>query len=165
MTSSGSRNPGTADGGIELVTRNAQGAPAAPKPPQERSRPAAAPAKLSYKDQRRLAELDGLIHSLPQEIARQEAVMADPGLYARDPKAFDRAMKALDRGGERHDAADGRADQREALQAQVVDPRQEVSGEAVPGVVLLVAAAARAVPAQLQQDQRALADERREQGA
>jgi ATP-binding cassette subfamily F protein uup len=69
---------------------------AVPKPPAERPKPAAAPAKLSYKDQRRLAELDGLIHSLPQDIARHEATLADPGLYGRDPKAFDRAMQALE---------------------------------------------------------------------
>jgi ATP-binding cassette subfamily F protein uup len=73
-----------------------QAAAPAPRAEAQRPRPAAAPAKLSYKDQRRLAELDGLIHSLPQEIARQEAALADPGLYARDPQAFDRAMKGLE---------------------------------------------------------------------
>lgn len=50
--------------------------------------------KLSYKDQRRLEELEGLIERLPAEIARQDALLADPDLYARDPAAFDRAVKA-----------------------------------------------------------------------
>ena len=62
------------------------------RPPQPRRL-----AKLSYKDQRRLEELDRLIASLPGEIARLEAVVADPGLYARDPKAFNAAMTAMDK--------------------------------------------------------------------
>jgi ATP-binding cassette subfamily F protein uup len=52
--------------------------------------------KLSYKDQRRLEELDGLMPKLHDEIARHEATLADAGLYARDPAGFDRTMKALD---------------------------------------------------------------------
>jgi ATP-binding cassette subfamily F protein uup len=51
-------------------------------------------AKLSYKDQRRLEELDRLINALPLEIARIEAELADPSLYARDAAAFDRLMAA-----------------------------------------------------------------------
>ncbi|HEV7354022.1 MAG TPA: ATP-binding cassette domain-containing protein [Brevundimonas sp.] len=62
--------------------------------PPARPAPAAAPKKLSYKDQRRLEELEGLIGTLPAEIARQDALLADPDLYARDPAAFDRAVKA-----------------------------------------------------------------------
>jgi ATP-binding cassette subfamily F protein uup len=53
-------------------------------------------AKLSYKDQRRLEELDGLMPKLHDEIARHEHALADAGLYARDPAGFDRTMKALD---------------------------------------------------------------------
>ncbi|MDH4385987.1 MAG: ATP-binding cassette domain-containing protein [Caulobacter sp.] len=52
-------------------------------------------AKLTYKDQRRLEELEGLVASLPAEITRIEAVLADPGLYARDVATFDRTMKTL----------------------------------------------------------------------
>jgi ATP-binding cassette subfamily F protein uup len=62
--------------------------------PPARPALAAAPKKLSYKDQRRLEELEGLIERLPEEIARQDALLADPDLYARDPAAFDRAVKA-----------------------------------------------------------------------
>ncbi|OGN42255.1 MAG: elongation factor 3 [Caulobacterales bacterium RIFCSPHIGHO2_01_FULL_70_19] len=51
-------------------------------------------AKLSYKDARRLEEVERLMETLPTEIARQEAILADPDLYTRDPAAFDRAMKA-----------------------------------------------------------------------
>jgi ATP-binding cassette subfamily F protein uup len=55
--------------------------------------PAAAkkPAKLSFKDAHRLKELEGLLASLPDDIARHEAALADPDLYTRDRKAFDRA--------------------------------------------------------------------------
>ncbi|NBB15284.1 ATP-binding cassette domain-containing protein [Caulobacter sp. SLTY] len=65
-------------------------AKAAPPPPAKKA------TKLTYKDQRRLEELDGLLASLPAEIARLEAVLADAGLYARDPTTFDRTMKAMD---------------------------------------------------------------------
>jgi ATP-binding cassette subfamily F protein uup len=53
--------------------------------------------KLSYKDQRRLEELEGLIASLPGLIARHDADLADPDLYTRDRARFDRVMKAADR--------------------------------------------------------------------
>jgi ATP-binding cassette subfamily F protein uup len=62
--------------------------------------PAAAPkkaAKLTYKDARRLEELEKLLETLPADIARHDAALADPDLYARDPAAFDRAMKAAEK--------------------------------------------------------------------
>jgi ATP-binding cassette subfamily F protein uup len=62
---------------------------ATPEPPRAR------PSKLSYKDQRRLAELEALIEGAPAEIARLEAALSDPALYARDPAAFDRTSQAL----------------------------------------------------------------------
>lgn len=66
--------------------------PAAPAAPARK--PA---AKLSYKDARRLEELEGLLVRLPEEIVRWDAVLADPDLYARDPAAFDRAMRAAEK--------------------------------------------------------------------
>ncbi|MGJ3647441.1 ABC-F family ATP-binding cassette domain-containing protein [Sphingomonas sp. GlSt437] len=61
------------------------------------SAPAAAPAraKLTYKDQRDYDLLPARIEALDAAIARDEAAMADPGLYARDPAAFDRLTKAV----------------------------------------------------------------------
>ena len=50
------------------------------------------PAKLSFKDAHRLKEIEGLMETLPADIARHDATLSDPDLYARDPKAFDRAM-------------------------------------------------------------------------
>ena len=51
-------------------------------------------AKLTYKDQRRLEELERAIADLPGRIAALEAQMADPALYTRDPAKF-RATNAL----------------------------------------------------------------------
>jgi ATP-binding cassette subfamily F protein uup len=60
-------------------------------------RPASAtPVKLSYKDQRRLAELEALVHDLPGKIAALETALHDPELYGRDPAGFDRYTRALD---------------------------------------------------------------------
>ncbi|PZT96994.1 MAG: elongation factor 3 [Brevundimonas sp.] len=62
--------------------------------------PAVAPkktAKLSFKDAHRLKELESLIDALPAIIAKHDATLADPTLYARDPKAFDAAMKAAEK--------------------------------------------------------------------
>jgi ATP-binding cassette subfamily F protein uup len=64
----------------------------APPPPQPRKT-----VKLSYKDARRLEELETLLETLPATIARHDATLADPDLYARDPKAFDAAMKAAEK--------------------------------------------------------------------
>ncbi|MDP8917168.1 MAG: ABC-F family ATP-binding cassette domain-containing protein [Pseudomonadota bacterium] len=52
--------------------------------------------KLSYKDARRLEELEALMPRLADQIAAAERVLADPELYARDPGRFDATMRALD---------------------------------------------------------------------
>jgi ABC transport system ATP-binding/permease protein len=71
-------------------------APAAPsrrpvgKPPRS-----IAPAKLSYKEERRLAELETRMGELPAQIERLEHLLADPGLYGRDARAFESASQAL----------------------------------------------------------------------
>jgi ATP-binding cassette subfamily F protein uup len=61
---------------------------AAPPPPKQ--------TKLTYKDQRRLEEVEALMERIPAEIAKVESQLADPDLYARDPKAFDSLMKRLE---------------------------------------------------------------------
>ena len=74
--------------------------PAEDLPPVEEVRPkvakGAATAKLSYKDTRRLQELETLMPKLQGEIRGHEAALEDANLYARDPKRFDQVMKALD---------------------------------------------------------------------
>ena len=70
--------------------------PARPRPPPPARAPSAA-AKLSYKDERRLAELEAALPRLAQEIARLEQALADPDLYRRDPGRFAAASQALAR--------------------------------------------------------------------
>jgi ABC transport system ATP-binding/permease protein len=55
------------------------------------------PGKLTFKDAHRLKELEGLLVSLPEDIARHDATLSDPDLYTRDRKAFDRATANADR--------------------------------------------------------------------
>ena len=66
-------------------------------------RPWAAPIKLSFKDQRRLGDLEVRLTTLPPEIAALEHKLRDPALYTRDPAAFAKVSAALERA--RHDLA------------------------------------------------------------
>ncbi|MGD9740931.1 MAG: ABC-F family ATP-binding cassette domain-containing protein [Bauldia sp.] len=66
------------------------------------ARPAAAGAapnparrKLTFNDQQALKTLPQRMKKLGDEIRKQEAILADPSLYARDVKAFDKASAAL----------------------------------------------------------------------
>jgi ATP-binding cassette subfamily F protein uup len=62
--------------------------------------------KLSYKDQRDYDLLPKRIEELDNQIARDEAAMADPALYTRDPKRFDALMKAVAAARDEKDAAE-----------------------------------------------------------
>jgi ATP-binding cassette subfamily F protein uup len=68
--------------------------PATPAPAPKAAPPRA--GKLSYKDQRRLAELEILIAEAPPKVAGLEASLADPGLYGRDPEGFQALSRELD---------------------------------------------------------------------
>jgi len=68
----------------------------APTPPPAKPEPVKA-GKLSYKDQRRLGELETLIAQAPGKAAALEARLADPGLYGRDPAGFQNISRELDR--------------------------------------------------------------------
>ncbi|WP_269713937.1 ABC-F family ATP-binding cassette domain-containing protein [Caulobacter sp. NIBR2454] len=72
-------------------------AAAAPKAaaPAARAEPKKS-VKLSYKDQRRLEELEALVAKLPGDIAALDEKLGDPNLYTRDPATFDKTMKAAD---------------------------------------------------------------------
>ena len=75
---------------------------------------AAAPAvpkkasKLSYKDARALAELPARIEALGRDIAKREAALADPDLYARNPARFAAITAELDQLRADLDAAETR---------------------------------------------------------
>jgi ATP-binding cassette subfamily F protein uup len=111
-----SQNPGF----FEAASRRATPARPAAAPRPAPAAPAR-PAKLSYKEQRRLVELDQLIHELPEKIALLESQLADPGLYARDPAAFERYGKALEAARGQLSAAEEEwlalEERREALEA------------------------------------------------
>ena len=81
------QNPGFLDPPGEAPVRRAKPAPA---------RAAAPAAKLSFKDERRLAELEARLAALPGEIEALERRLADTGFYGRDPAGFARASTALE---------------------------------------------------------------------
>ncbi|THD81618.1 MAG: ABC transporter ATP-binding protein [Phenylobacterium sp.] len=109
-----SQNPGFFGRKAPSLAAKPKAAPA-PKPP------VAAPAKLSYKDQRRLAELEALVHDLPGKLAALETGLGDPQLYTRDPAAFDRLSRALEAGRTQLASAEAEwlalEERREALEA------------------------------------------------
>ncbi|WP_423604664.1 ABC-F family ATP-binding cassette domain-containing protein [Sphingomonas sp. MS122] len=62
--------------------------------------------KLSYKDQRDYDLLPKRIEELDAAIARDEAALADPDLYAKDPGKFDRLMAGIAKARDEKDAAE-----------------------------------------------------------
>jgi ABC transport system ATP-binding/permease protein len=87
-------------------------APLAPSVPK-------AQTKLSYKDQRDYDLLPQRIEQIEAAIARDEAALADPDLYTRDPKRFAALTDAIDKARAEKEAAEHRwlelAEQVEAL--------------------------------------------------
>ena len=79
---------------------------AAPKPVA--AAPVQAKTKLSYKDQRDYDQLPSRIEALDVAIARDEAAMADPALYTRDPKRFAALSAAIEAARAEKDAAEMR---------------------------------------------------------
>jgi ATP-binding cassette subfamily F protein uup len=85
-------------------------------PRAEAKRPGAAKAeppspprpakKLSYKDQRDLELLPAEIEKLDAAIARDEAALADPALYSRDPVRFQGLMTGLETARRRKEEAE-----------------------------------------------------------
>ena len=65
-------------------------------------------AKLTYKDQRDYEQLPERIEELLAGIARDEAALHDPALYARDPAKFDALTKAIDQARAQKEAAEER---------------------------------------------------------
>jgi ABC transport system ATP-binding/permease protein len=80
------------------AARKPAAAPPPPPPPQR--------AKLSYKDQRDYDLLPSRIEEIDRAIARDEARLADPDLYARDPAAFARLTAAIDAARAEKEAAE-----------------------------------------------------------
>ncbi len=76
-------------------------APPPPPPPPRKG-------KLSYKDQRDYDLLPQRIEELLAQIARDEAALADPALYTRDPAKFAALTKAIEQARAEKDAAEER---------------------------------------------------------
>jgi len=77
-------------------------------------------AKLSYKDQRRLQELDALLADLPKKIADLEVQLAAPNLYTAKPDRFAALTRDLEAAQSALAAAEEewliREEQKEALE-------------------------------------------------
>jgi len=86
---------------VKSAKPSAESAPAAPPPPQQKT-------KLSYKDQRDYDLLPKRIEELLAQIARDEATLSDPALYTRDPAKFAALTKAIDTARVEKDAAEER---------------------------------------------------------
>ncbi len=87
------------------ATKAARTSPvSAPAPPT----PAPQKVKLTYKDQRDYELLPNRIDALLAQIARDEAALADPALYTRDPAKFAALTKAIENARAEKDAAEER---------------------------------------------------------
>ncbi len=83
-------------------TKKAAAPKAAPPPPPQ------ARTKLSYKDQRDYDQIPARIEAIDAAIARDEALLADPALYVRDPKRFAALTQAIEAARGEKDAAEMR---------------------------------------------------------
>jgi len=107
-------------GGVDIVAggyadwerRRGTARPQPKKPAARATKPvAAAPArraKLSYKDQRALDLLPAEIEAIAAAIARDEAALADPDLYRRDPARFAALSAAIEAARARKEDAETR---------------------------------------------------------
>jgi len=84
--------------GAGVAARRVEKPEAAPKA-EKPARPveeAAKKRRLSFKEKHALETLPGKIETLQKELAQLHRMLADPGLYARDPARFDKVSKAVE---------------------------------------------------------------------
>ncbi|MEM5516616.1 ABC-F family ATP-binding cassette domain-containing protein [Henriciella sp. AS95] len=77
-----------------------------PKPASQPDRAARRDAKLSFKDQHRLKEVEAAMPRLGKEIEKLEAELADPDLYASNPDRFQTVSERLEDARRELDAAE-----------------------------------------------------------
>ncbi len=93
--------------GDDLAREAPKKAAAEPKADKPQPAPPAAPRKrLSFKDKHALDTLPATMDALRAEIAKHQALLDDPQLYARDRKAFDAASHALTQAQDKLHAAE-----------------------------------------------------------
>ncbi len=81
--------------GEGVKARKVEAAKAAAPSPQRAQSTAATRTKLSFKDKHALETLPALIDKLSADIATLNAVLAEEGLFERNPARFNKAMEAL----------------------------------------------------------------------
>ncbi|WP_169569028.1 ATP-binding cassette domain-containing protein [Sneathiella limimaris] len=90
------------------------------KPVQvQAEKPKKARAKLSYKDQRELDMLPDLLAQLEEQIAKLEAEMSDPNLFAKNPDKFQKVMDALTEAKGKYEQSEERLLELEILQEEL----------------------------------------------
>jgi ATP-binding cassette subfamily F protein uup len=80
--------------GVAVPVRAAAAAPKRKSEPP--ARPDTPPRRMSFKDKHTLQTLPGRIEQMQAEISKHTAILADPGLYARDPTRFAATAAALE---------------------------------------------------------------------
>ena len=90
------------------VRRRLQPSPERPLARRRRPLRQAGGKKLSFKDRHALDALPARMATLATEIARQQALLADPELYRRSPARFDEARGKLLTAEREHEAAEER---------------------------------------------------------
>jgi len=90
--------------------------------PRERTK--AAPARLSYKEQRELDGLPDRMAALDREIGALTGTLADPDLYRRDPTGFRTATGRLGAAQAEKDAAEERWLELEMKREELADAKQ-----------------------------------------
>jgi ATP-binding cassette subfamily F protein uup len=106
--------------GEDLIREAPKKTPAEPKADRPPPAPVAAPRKrMSFKDKHALDTLPATIEALHAEIAKHQALIDDPQLYARDRKAFDAATLALTQAHDKLHAAEEKWLELELLREEI----------------------------------------------
>jgi len=104
------------------LSRETVKAPAAEEKEAKAATAFSAPAtkrRLNFNEKHALKTLPGTIDKLHAEIAKQQKLLDDPGLYARDRKAFDEASHAMAKAQEELAAAEDRWLELEVLREEI----------------------------------------------
>jgi ATP-binding cassette subfamily F protein uup len=104
------------------LQRDPAKAPDVEKETKQAAAPSAAPApkrRLNFNEKHALETLPRTIEKLQAEIAKQQKLLDDPTLYARDRKTFDEASRAVAKAQEELAAAEDRWLELEVLREEI----------------------------------------------